>query len=77
MKTTIRDVAQLAGVSDATVSLAFKPKSRISKLTRQKVLDAARQFSYVANEAARNLRQGGLDVLAILVNDLTNHSMLL
>lgn len=72
MKATIRDVAQQAGVSETTVSLAFKPKSRISAATRQKVLETARKLKYVANEAARNLRHGGLKTLSVLVNDLTN-----
>jgi len=72
MKTTIRDVAQLAGVSETTVSLAFRCHSRISPATRDKVLNAARQLHYVANEAARNLRHGGLHALGVLVTDITN-----
>lgn len=71
-KPTIRDIAKYAGVSDTTVSLAFREGSRISDKTRAKVLKAASRLSYVPNQAAKALREGDTRTLGLLVNDLTN-----
>ncbi|WP_405574554.1 LacI family transcriptional regulator [Streptomyces sp. NBC_01167] len=52
------EVARLAGVSQATVSLVLADKKQgaaISEETRQKVLDAARELGYVPDPAARRL----------------------
>lgn len=60
---TIRDVAQLAGVSTSTVSIVINnhAKSRnITPKTQQRVLDAARILSYRPNASARRMRKTGL-----------------
>jgi LacI family transcriptional regulator len=44
---TIRDIAGLAGVSPATVSLVLNGKGEISGLTRARVLEAAAKLKYV------------------------------
>ncbi|OHD20676.1 MAG: hypothetical protein A2064_13195 [Spirochaetes bacterium GWB1_66_5] len=69
---TIKDIAREAGVTDATVSLSFKPDSRISDQTRQKVLQVAKRFNYVPNLAARYLRNGHSNTVGILVTEVTN-----
>ncbi|MCC9306732.1 LacI family transcriptional regulator [Kitasatospora sp. RB6PN24] len=67
---TGRDVAQLAGVSQATVSLVFsggEASHRVSAATRQRVLDAARGLGYRPQAAGRQLRLGrsGMALLAV------------
>ncbi|MCX4747269.1 LacI family transcriptional regulator [Kitasatospora sp. NBC_01287] len=67
---TGRDVAQLAGVSQATVSLVFSGSEaghRVSATTRQRVLEAARGLGYRPQAAGRQLRLGrsGLALLAV------------
>ncbi|MDH6133985.1 LacI family repressor for deo operon, udp, cdd, tsx, nupC, and nupG [Kitasatospora sp. MAA4] len=67
---TGRDVAQLAGVSQATVSLVFSGSEaghRVSETTRQRVLDAARGLGYRPQAAGRQLRLGrsGMALLAV------------
>ncbi|MGF1425186.1 LacI family DNA-binding transcriptional regulator [Kitasatospora sp. LaBMicrA B282] len=67
---TGRDVAQLAGVSQATVSLVFSGSEaghRVSAATRQRVLEAARGLGYRPQAAGRQLRLGrsGLALLAV------------
>ncbi|MDH6141260.1 LacI family repressor for deo operon, udp, cdd, tsx, nupC, and nupG [Kitasatospora sp. GP30] len=67
---TGRDVAQLAGVSQATVSLVFSGGAaghRVSDATRQRVLDAARSLGYRPQAAGRQLRLGrsGMALLAV------------
>lgn len=67
---TGRDVARLAGVSQATVSLVFSDSGgahRVSEPTRQRVRDAARALGYRPHAAGRQLRLGrtGLILLAV------------
>jgi DNA-binding LacI/PurR family transcriptional regulator len=58
---TMRDVAQQAGVSPATVSFVLSGRSdgasRISEETRQRVLEAVTNLGYIPNATARNLRR--------------------
>lgn len=57
---TSRHVAQLAGVSQTTVSFVLNDveAGNISAATRQRVLEAARQLGYVPDAAARSLARG-------------------
>jgi len=71
-KATIRHVAQEAGVSQTTVSLAFRRESRISPQTRVHVLSVAKALGYRPNLVARNLRHGSTNALAFIVNDIAN-----
>jgi LacI family transcriptional regulator len=54
-KTTIKDVAELAGVSFKTVSRVTNNEGSVRKETLQKVNDAIHQLNYQPNNAARNL----------------------
>ena len=47
MRATMVDVAELAGVSQATVSLVLNgvPNARVSKATRRRVIEAAESLS--------------------------------
>jgi DNA-binding LacI/PurR family transcriptional regulator len=56
-RATIRDVAERAGVSTATVSFVLNdnPNESISQAVRSRVLGAARELSYHANAAAAGL----------------------
>lgn len=73
-KPTIRDVAEAAGVSLTTVSyvLSGRPggNTRISQPTQDRVHAAARELGYVPNRAARGMRRGRTDVVAIAITDL-------
>lgn len=56
MKTTIKDIASRAGVSTTTVSLVLNNKpSRISDITRNHILEIARQLDYSPNSIAVSL----------------------
>jgi LacI family transcriptional regulator len=72
MQTTIKDIAKVANVSDTTVSLAFQEKSRIGQKSREKVLRIAAELGYVPNIAAQKLRNGKTNIIAFVVNDITN-----
>ncbi|MGC8778014.1 MAG: LacI family DNA-binding transcriptional regulator [Candidatus Caldatribacteriaceae bacterium] len=58
MPVTIKDVARLAGVSPATVSLVLGNKGQVAEDTRRKVLEAAEKLGYRPNILARNLIKG-------------------
>ncbi|MFF2780380.1 LacI family DNA-binding transcriptional regulator [Streptomyces sp. NPDC058052] len=71
---TSRDVARVAGVSQATVSLVLgdKWRGRVSERTAGTVRDAARALGYRPNLAARNLRLGRTRTALLVVPALTN-----
>jgi LacI family transcriptional regulator len=71
-KSTIRDIAREAGVSDTAVSLSFQQNSRVSAATRERVLAIARRLNYFPNRSARNLRYGDSRTIGFVVIDITN-----
>ena len=70
--TTIRDVARLAGVSNATVSAVINCKDRVSAGMQRKVEDAMKALDYHPDHMARSLRTGRSRVVGMVVPDLTN-----
>lgn len=72
-KATINDIAKLAGVSKATVSMVINSKdSNISEETRNKILDIAKELNYIPNFAARSLTTNRTNTIGIIVPDITN-----
>ncbi|MEV7606873.1 LacI family DNA-binding transcriptional regulator [Paenarthrobacter sp. NPDC089322] len=73
-KPTIRDVANAADVSLATVSYVLSGRlggtTRISQPTQDRVLAAVKELGYVPNQAARGMRRGKTDVVAVAIGDL-------
>ncbi|WP_307098814.1 LacI family DNA-binding transcriptional regulator [Arthrobacter globiformis] len=71
---TIRDVAERAGVSLTTVSYVLSGRSggttRVSPSTQERVMAAAGDLGYVPNQAARGMRRGRTDLVAIAIEDL-------
>ncbi|WP_447036400.1 LacI family DNA-binding transcriptional regulator [Streptomyces sp. DSM 118878] len=71
---TSRDVARVAGVSQATVSLVLGDKwhGRVAEATAERVRATARELGYRPNLAARNLRLGRTRTALLVVPALTN-----
>ncbi len=69
---SIRDVAEAAGVSTATVSRAISSPDKVSAPARDAVLRAIEQTGYRPNVAARNLRKRETGAIAVLVPGLAN-----
>jgi DNA-binding LacI/PurR family transcriptional regulator len=63
---TSRDVARLAGVSQATVSYVLTGKGSISPATRERVLQVAGSIGYRPNLAARSMRTRRSGRLAVI-----------
>lgn len=55
-RATLKDVAQLACVSTATVSRVLNTPEQVGAATRQRVLDAVARLRYVPHAGARSLR---------------------
>jgi LacI family transcriptional regulator len=69
---SVRDVAELAGVSLGTVSNVLNRPDRVAPATRQRVLDAIETLGFVRNEAARQLRAGHSRMIGLVVLDVGN-----
>jgi LacI family transcriptional regulator len=70
---TIKDVAERAGVSIATVSRALNDKSDVSGSTRERVREVARAVGYTPDPAARSLAGQKTRLVAIVVGDNAGH----
>jgi len=70
---TIKDVAERAGVSIATVSRALNDKGDVSVRTRERVRDVARSVGYTADPAARSLATQKTRLVAVVVGDNAGH----
>ena len=69
---TIRQVAERAGVSVATVSYVLNDVRKVRPETEQRVLTAARELGYHPNAAARSLVVGRSSLLGLVVPDIEN-----
>ncbi|GAA2664858.1 LacI family DNA-binding transcriptional regulator [Streptomyces vastus] len=71
-RVTIREVAERAGVSVATVSRVLSGNYPVPSATRTRVMRAARALDYVANAHARALVGGGRKMVAVVLRQVTS-----
>lgn len=69
---TIRDVAEKAGVSVATVSRVLNNKGYAHEDTRKLVNDAIKELNYKPNEVARSLYKKKSRLIGLLLPDIRN-----
>jgi DNA-binding LacI/PurR family transcriptional regulator len=69
---TIGEVAQLAGVSQSTVSRVINGSPRVSPAARATVERVIAEIEYVPNNSARNLAQRRSDSVAVVIPDPEN-----
>lgn len=67
---TIKDVAQAAGVSVATVSRVYNDSELVREKTASRVRDAALRLGYVPHGGARSLSTSRTHTLGVLLPDL-------
>lgn len=65
-RSTIDDVAQLAGVSVATVSRALRGLPNVSPSTRKRVEDAASELAYTVDARASSLASGRTHTIGLV-----------
>lgn len=68
----IKDVAQSAGVSSATVSRVLANKEYVRVSTRQKVLSAVERLNYRPSRVARSLRNKSSQIIGLIISDIQN-----
>jgi LacI family transcriptional regulator len=69
---TIKDVAEKAGVSAATVSYVLNDSRKVKPATGQRVLWAAKELGYLPNTAARSLAVGRSSIVGLVIPDIGN-----
>lgn len=70
--TNIKDVAKAAGVSTATVSAVINETAYVSPALKSRVMTAIEKLNYAPKSAARNLKRGRSQLIALVVSDLQN-----
>ena len=70
---TIKDIAQLAGVSHGTVSNVLNGRGNVSMKKILKVEEAARQLGYSINDRGKQLRQEFDRSIGIVLPDSYNN----
>lgn len=71
-RVTVRDIAEAAGVSVATVSRVINHNGRFSKETEKRVMDAIAKYDYQPNQLARGLRHQRSDTIGVIVPNIAN-----
>jgi len=69
---TIKDVAEAAGVSVATVSRVLNGNAYVKSPVRQRVMATAEELNYRPNRIARSLRTQRSKTIAVVVPDIQN-----
>ncbi|GHF54614.1 LacI family transcriptional regulator [Amycolatopsis bartoniae] len=69
---TMRDVAELAGVSLKTVSRVFNDDPHVLPETRARVEAALRELDYIPNTLATTFRAGRAPIVGLVVPDLVD-----
>lgn len=69
----IKTLAQLLGLSIATVSKALRDSYDISKETKAKVVNLARELNYQPNPHASSLRRHSSKTIAVIIPEIANN----
>jgi LacI family transcriptional regulator len=69
-KATLKDVAELTGLSINTVSRALRGLPHISPETGDRVAEAARRLGYLPDMVASSMRSGRTKTVALIVPDI-------
>jgi LacI family fructose operon transcriptional repressor len=68
----IKDVAEKAGVSTASVSRVLSGKEHVSEEMRERVMAAVEELDYQPNLVARSLRSQRSSTVGLIVSDIRN-----
>ncbi len=68
----IKTLANMCGVSVATVSRVINNKGNVKEETREKILRVIEELNYVPNALARSLSRKESDVIGVIIPDVSN-----
>ena len=71
-KSTIYDVAKIAGVSPSTISRVINTPKIVAKDTRQKVINAIKELAYIPNMMAASMPRRRTNYIGLIIPDITN-----
>lgn len=71
-KITIKEIAEICGVSVSTVSRAMNDEIGISEQTKAKIIKVMEEYHYVPNNSARNLKRQESRTIAVLIKGINN-----
>ena len=69
---TLRDVSEVSGVSEMTVSRVLRNQGDVSEATRERVLKIAKQMGYVPNKIAGALASSRVNLVAVIIPSMSN-----
>ena len=72
MKYTIKDIANLTGLSTSTISRVINNQKYVSRNNKEKVLKIIRELNYFPNNIARSLITKKTYTLGLIIPDITN-----
>ena len=68
----IKDVADAAGVSTATVSRVLASKPHVRPEVKKRVMEVVKKLNYQPNRVAQSLRSHTSKIIALIVADIEN-----
>lgn len=71
---TLKEIAQMCGVTTSTVSNVLNNKPKVGEATRKKVLEAVEKTGYQPNYFAQVIRKAKTNVIGIVTEDLNEFS---
>jgi len=72
MTVRLKDIAKMANVSEATVSLALNDSNLVNKHTKQRIKKIASESGYTVNALARSLVKKSNKTIGLVVPDIEN-----
>lgn len=69
---TIKDIARKCGVSVTTVSRAINNHPDINEKTKERIMQVIKEYNYIPNNSARNLKRIESNTIAVLIKGITN-----
>ena len=69
---TIKDIARICGVGTSTVSRAMNDDPGINPATKERILKVVKEFHYVPNNSARNLKVSDTNTIGVMVKGRNN-----
>ncbi|MDM8539543.1 LacI family DNA-binding transcriptional regulator [Desulfococcaceae bacterium HSG9] len=71
-KTTIYEIAKIAGVSHTAVSMALNNRPGVSQATRRKILEIASKLNYQPNHIAKTLVTKRSYIVGLIIDNIAN-----
>ncbi len=68
----MKDLAEMAGVAESTVSRAINDKSGVGEETRRKILKLAKKYNFRPNQVARNLAKQETKMIGLILPDISS-----